>query len=349
MWPTGIDFLPEAQETFGDAGWTIDNDTMIDTTMPSSSRALPAGVTLTLGTQDGSALIAVLRVENLKVNAGKTLSVTGLHPIAIIASGDVIVDGAIDVGGHASAPGPGGGSAGLGAGAGGGAKHDDGTGSGFDDSGAGGGGFGTAGAAGGKIGSFAGGLGGAAREIGNQLVGGGSGGLANLCGNPPGGGGGALLVYSKTRLQVNAAGSIGAGGGGGAGGVMACGTGAGPGAGGGSGGALWLQARVIEGDGVLAANGGGGGGASYLGVTNGNAGGDGKASATSAAAGGAKANSVEATAGGNGAIADTAATMVPDLTRGNGGGGGGGLGRIVVRTLRLSATLKASPAIAPAP
>lgn len=347
VWPSGVDFLPTAAETFVDVDWTIDADTLIDTTFLTSSIAPPLGVTLLIGVQDGGAEIVILRVGSLKVNAGRTLSVQGTRPFAILANKDITLDGALDVGAHGAIAGPGGSSGGNGMGAGGIAKRDDGTGSTYDDSGAGGGGFGTPGAAGGKAGPFTGGVGGAMIAIGNQLLGGGSGGLAANCTNRPGSGGGALLVYSKTKIKVNA--SINAGGGGGEGGITACIGGAGPGAGGGAGGVIWLQAKDLDGNGILAANGGGGGGASFFGLPNGGPGGDGQPSVSAVAMGGTKANSVEATAGGNGAIQGTEPSMVPDLAKGNGGGGGGGLGRIVVRTQKLSPMLKSSPTAVPAP
>jgi hypothetical protein len=349
MWSTGVDFLPAAEETFVDVDWTIDANTLIDTTTATSDLLLPVGVTLGVGVQDGGAEIVILRVGSLKVNAGWTLSAKGTRPFAILAKKDVILDGAIDVGARGFTAGPGGRSGGSGMGAGALAKRDDGTGSGYDDSGAGGGSFGTAGGVGGKAGKLAGGAAGAVYPIGDQLTGGGSGGLAANCTNQPGAGGGALLLYSKTKIKLNATGTIDAGGGGGEGGIMACLGGSGAGAGGGAGGAIWLHARTIEGDGVLAANGGGGGGASYINVSNGGPGGDGKPSISMVAMGGTKANNNEATAGGNGAMGGTGPSMVPDLARGNGGGGGGGLGRIVVRTQQLSATLKSSPTAVPAP
>jgi hypothetical protein len=184
--------------------------------------------------------------------------------------------------------------------------------------------------------------------IANKLVGGASGGTAGACVNPPGAGGGALLLYARHKLELSATGAISAGGGGGGGGLITCDTGAGAGAGGGSGGTIWLQSPDIRGDGVVAANGGGGGGGCYINISNGGPGQDGIPSVTMIAAGGVKANSVEATTGGNGAIQTTPASMVPNLTVGNGGGGGGGLGRIVYHSSSFGA-LKSSPTAVAAP
>lgn len=329
-----VDFLPMAEERFVEsANWTIDMNTELDTsTLAVRPNPLPDGVTLTMGTQDSGGEVAILRLHDFKINMMRTLTVKGTRPLFILSNHHVTIDGILDVGAKLNVPGPGGFGAGMGPGAGKISIHDDGTGTGYDDSGAGGGSFGTAGAPGGSIGAFAGGLAGDPYEIGNQLRGGSSGGLAGVCANQPGAGGGALLLYAKDRIRINRNGIITSGGGGGAGGLGAgCATGASAGAGGGSGGAIWLQTAKLEGDGTVAANGGGGGGGSFSTSGNGRVGEDGKPSTTMVAAGGGAAAGGESTAGGSGAVKNINPSTISPLLSGNGGGGGGGLGRIVYR------------------
>ncbi len=348
-WSADVDFLRADEEVFVDVDWTIDANTLLDTRELSSAPALPAGVTFSVGLQDSGDEVAILRVRTLKLNDGRILSVQGTRSFLVLANDEIVLEGLLDVGGHLNVAGPGGGSGGAGNGAGKPSVHGVG-GSGYDDPGAGGGSFATAGAAGGKVGTVGGGAAGELFALADRLIGGGSGGAAGLCTNRPGGGGGAVLLYAKQRIRLLGGGAINAGGGGGEGGIAAgCSTGAGPGAGGGAGGTIWLQTPSLEGDGLVAANGGGGGGGSYVNVSNGGNGGDGLPSVTAVAMGGAKAGNVETTAGGNGAIAGTAASAIPELPRGNGGGGGGGLGTIVARAKEVSTTLQASPAITPAP
>ena len=343
--PDVIDFLPTSEERVGTTSWTVGTSTVIDTTALTISPVPPAGVMLEQGIQDNGRPIAILRVDDFKIEATRILWAIGDKPLAILAGNDVTIEGLLDIGGHGAVGGAGGALGGMGAGAGGVSIHDNGTGSTYDDSGAGGGSFGTAGARGGKTGPFLGGAPGATYVIGG-LVGGSGGGTAAACANLAGAGGGALLLYGFHRITIK--GVISAGGGGGAGGLAAgCATGAGAGAGGGSGGTIWLQTPDLEGTGLLAANGGGGGGGSYVGVSNGGPGQDGLPSTTLAAAGGTKANSVEATAGGAGAIRGTDAPAIPDLVRGNGGGGGGGLGRIVYRAPDLDMIGSSPAAVTP--
>ncbi len=341
-----VDFLPLAEERFiDDASWTIDANTELDTTtLTVRSGALPAGVAFTMGTQDSGDEVAILRLRDLKINAARTLTVTGTRPLFILSNHHVTIDGTLDVGAKLNVPGPGGFDSGMGPGAGKISIHDNGTGTGYDDSGAGGGSFGTAGAAGGSVGAFAGGAGGDPYELIDQLHGGSSGGQAGVCANPPGAGGGALLLYAKDRIRISKNGVITSGGGGGAGGLYTgCVTGASAGAGGGSGGAIWLQTAKLEGDGTVAANGGGGGGAGYYNAGNGTPGENGKPSTTAVAVGGNPAGRVEVTAGGGGAVKNVNPSIVSPITGGNGGGGGGGLGRIVYRAPD-AAMLDTSPA-----
>ncbi len=341
---SGVDFLPPGEETFVMENWTAPQNTTIDTTTMMVVPALPAGPTFQVGQQDAGGSIAILRVNDFTLAAGRTITVTGDRPFVLLIKHDATIAGTIDVGGRQWQRGPGGSFGGLGAGAGGTSVHDNGTGSTYDDTGAGGGGFGSTGATGGAAGPFAGGSGGPTFVV-SSLTGGSGGGLPAACSNLAGGGGGALLLYAGHKLRIM--GVITAGGGGGGGGVMVCATGSGPGAGGGSGGLIWIQCTDVDGTGVLAANGGGGGGGSYVGISDGGSGEDGKASTTAIANGGMKANTVEASAGGAGAIGGTSAAVITPLTAGNGGGGGGGVGRIVYRAPSLGGLLSSPPAVVP--
>jgi hypothetical protein len=332
-----IDFLPVAEERFAAGSWTIDRDASINTTDRMTSPALPASVTLEHGVQESGDPVAILRLQDLKVNRGRTLRVTGVHPLVILASRDVTIDGTLDAGARASAPGPGGWGPAAGTGAGGIAAH-----AGmFDDSGGGGGGFGTAGARGGSAGAAVGGAPGAAHAV-DKLLGGSGGGAAGVCANLAGAGGGAVLLYGHRRVRIT--GQVTAGGGGGAGGVTGCVTSTSGGAGGGAGGLIWIQAGDLEGDGILAANGGGGGGGGYVSASGG-PGKDAPASIDAAAQGGTAPSG--GSAGGAGAIATAPAATVPALSDGNGGGGGGGLGWIVIRAPSFDAIRSSPTAVAP--
>jgi hypothetical protein len=339
----GIDFLPPGEETFSTTNWSVSADTAIDTTAMTIAPLRPAGATFLVGTQDNGAAIAILRVGDFTIGAGRIVTVTGDKPLAIVSDHDVTIAGRLDVGAKAAARGPGGALPAMGAGAGGMGLHEGG--GGFDDSGSGGGSFGTAGSAGGRAGTTVGGAAGATYTL-TGLIGGSGGGLANVCSNSPGAGGGALLLYAKHKLDVT--GAITAGGGGGAGGLFTgCTVATNGGAGGGSGGTIWLQTPDLKGNGILAANGGGGGGAAVYMVGPGAPGQDGQASTTMVATGGMKANGTEGSSGGNGAIQGIPASMVPDIATGNGGGGGGGLGRIVYRAPNLGMLQSSPTAVVP--
>ena len=338
-----IDFLPVAEERFGEVDWNVITDVQLDTTNLRANPALPAGLIFEEGTQrDGTTKVAILRVKDLTVNSQVMLTVSGSRPLVILSGNQVTIQGILDVGARGAVAGPGGSAAGNGPGSGRPSVH----GGEYDDSGSGGGSFGTAGAAGGSAGTTSSAAG-IVYAIDDKLVGGSSGGIAGVCTNPPGAGGGALLVYARSKISIE--GVITAGGGGGAGGrENGCATGASGGAGGGSGGAIWLQTPALEGNGSLTANGGGGGGGSWSGGGNGSAGQDGKPITTNAALGGLRANGGGNTNGGDGATQTTAPSPIGAIAAGNGGGGGGGLGRIVYRAPNLGA-LKSSPTALPVP
>lgn len=220
----------------------------------------------------------VFNFTTVNIPAGVTITfnrATNNKPLTILATGDVVIAGTINVDGKpgntngtGGLGGPGGGSGGTG-------------GYGFDQShsgmpgdGAGGGGGGigssvltTPGGGGGGGFGLAGGPGGTGVNAGQPgpkvgtvtilpLVGGSGGGgggtVANGRGGAGGGGGGGILIASSGTITIN--GTIFARGGNGAGGSA--------GGGGGAGGAIRLIANIINGTGSLNASGSGAGGAS---------------------------------------------------------------------------------------
>lgn len=336
-----VDLIPPSEETFGTGNWTV-GDVTIDTSAPSSTVLLPAGVTLTLGLQTSGTQVAFLRVNDLKLDAGTTMRVIGNRPLVILSGHDANIAGTIDVGARGRDAGAGGFAPSLGPGAGGEGMHVGVN----DDSGGGGAGFGSVGGNGGSAPTAAGGNPGASYAI--AFLGGGSGGGAPQqgigCTNVGGGGGGAILVYAKHALTVS--GAISAGGGGGEAGVICDNPpNHGAGAGGGAGGMIHLQTGDLKGMGILAANGGGGGGPSCPSGAIG-PGEDGKASTTLVAFGGI--GNGCGPGGGNGSIGTMGAASA--LAAGtNGGGGGGGAGRIKIHAPGAIAVMSSPPAVVVTP
>jgi len=199
-------------------------------------------------------------------------------PVTILASGDVTINGAIDVSGFGGnniipgAGGPGGFYGGQGAAAYGTGKRGEGPGGAgggaprtndyYSAGGGGGGGFAASGAAG-SSNNVSGGAGGSA--YGNERIlpaiggsgGGGAGGTNTYVGGAGGGGGGAVVIASSGSITVN--GSISANGGAGASYSSINTNGYASGGGGGSGGSIRLIANTISGNGGITANGGGAG------------------------------------------------------------------------------------------
>lgn len=299
--------------------------------------------------QSGGPELCVLVVHNVRVEG--ILSITGRRPLAIIASGDVQIDGVIDVSAELARPGPGGGNGGTpsartgsGAAPGAGGEHV-GT---YADGGGGGGGYcgvGGDGGSGSTVPFARGGVGGIRidpREL-SPLVGG-SGGGVGPGGEPAtggrgnsglgGGGGGAVQISSPVRIRIF--GSIVAGGGGGIGGRNNdLYTNWGAGGGGGSGGAVLLEAPEIEIGGRLVATGGAGassGGSGFLGIN-----GEDGLGLTPASGGPASPSASEnySAAGGDsggGGVVDGLDGESNAFNGSNGGGGGGGAGCLVLRT-----------------
>jgi len=197
-------------------------------------------------------------------------------PVTILATGDVTINGAIDVSGSGGnniipgAGGPGGFYGGQGGAANGAGKRGEGPGGGVGSSsytgnyyGGGSGGGGGFAASGSTGGSYWGNGGSGGNAYGNEkiipLIGGsggaGAGGNNTYVGGAGGGGGGGIALASSGTITVN--GSISANGGVGAG--ISTTNGNSAAGGGGSGGSIRLIANTISGNGSITANGGAGG------------------------------------------------------------------------------------------
>jgi len=287
----------------------------------------------TLVPQDDGPRLCVFRWANVTLPAGRTLIFRGENIPAIVGTESLLIEGTIDVAGHADLGGPAAGPESLGHGS---------PGEGDKREGGGGGGSAaTGGDGGGNPDVFdRGGFGGATILRGDALVPGGFGGIGGpclFCERLAGGGaGGALYLVGCRGARLGAGARISAGGGGGRGGVLSVQlveTGAGDG--GGAGGDVLIEAPDIDfiGGGVIATNGGGGGaGAHGLDIEEGERGEDGRLS-TVPASGGPGAGAP----GGNGGIATSgdafgqAEDGAPYSSFTGAGGGGGAAGRIRVR------------------
>jgi len=279
--------------------------------------------------------VAVFRFNSVRV--GGTFMLTGSHPIAIVASGAITIDGPVNASGDCvnNDAGPGGypggvrgmATAGSGAGALGTGTSCGGGGGGHAGSGGNGGEKNDTPAAGGAV------FGDAAIAT---LAGGGGGGAGvGSQGGFGGGGGGALQLVSSTSITVTASSAINAGG---------CGgkptSNAQPGGGGGAGGTIVLEAPVVTIDGPLGANGGGGAGGDALGQP----GQDGITDPVGASGG---AGGMSTQYGGSGAAASNV-NGTPALGGAvSSGGGGGAAGRIRITTKsgQIAGTATITPSV----
>ncbi len=293
--------------------------------------------------RDGSEVCALV-VRNARITAAGALRVFGLRPLAVLASGDVEIEGTLDLSARGPERGPGGGAGGT-------AAAPDGSGvtrglggstNGiYSDGGGGGGGLCSPGGRGGAGGLASGGV----RSDGlpgqlEPLTGGGGGGLGPGGARPistgnagfGGGGGGAIQISARGTLRVR--GRIFAGGGGGGAGLPdERFVNWGAGGGGGGGGGILLEATTlrIEDSASLLASGGSGGSGSSMGVMPA-PGVDGR-DATMPRPGGVGSGMFGSTGGASGAGAspggmDGASNLADGA---NGAGGGGGAGCIVLR------------------
>lgn len=285
---------------------------------------------------DGTVVVAV---QDLTVHPQTRLRAVGTRPWALVAFGDAMIAGVVDVGSNAEARGAGARSAAA-CGASAGARGGD------DDGGASGGGGAGAGAPGGSGGAgeaVDGGAPGQAVGAAGRIGGcpGGDGGDGDEGGGVGGAGGGAVHIAVAGVLDL--VGTVAAPGGGGGGGHDDAGGG-----GGGSGGLVRVEAGVLhvhDGAAVTANGGGGGGGGddACLGGS-GEPGDDGALRSSARADGGA--GFCFATGGGAGG-AGGAVGGEPGGDSGQGGGGGGG-GAGIVELRGLTCDMAAGAVTSPA-
>lgn len=294
---------------------------------------------------DGSEVCALI-LRDLRISDAGVLRVAGSRPLVIAASGEVSIDGILDVSARGTEHGPGGGAGGTaaepdGRGAEGGRRGQaEGT---FSDGGGGGGGGCGRGGRGGTGGGADGGEAGADSTTTLEPLTGGSGGglgpggfrMAVVVGNVGLGGGGGGAAQISARVAIRVRGQILAGGGGGGpGGTDDRFRNWGAGGGGGAGGSILLESPVLElSDAAALLASGGGGGSGGNGRTVPQPGEDGRGAAA-AARGGAGGGTYGASGGdsGGGDEPDGSDGESNDSDDANGGGGGGGVGCIVLRT-----------------
>jgi hypothetical protein len=297
------------------------------------------GIYYRLATQSDGSTIGIFSFQSFTLAVNAELQVVGNSPLVILASGDIDIEGGIDVsgtcmpgttvaggglGGAAGMPGANPGKGTMGGGGAGGSPV-----GGFG--GGGGGGYGDVGGAGGPS-SVAATSGGAAGKLFGDLTavdfilsggggGGGGGGLVVGTSSVGGSGGGAIQIASNGMITLGAGALLNAGGCHGSGGTAA------GGGGGGAGGTILIEGRTItlDKDTVLAANGGGGGGG------DGSDGNDGMADDKKPNGG---SSSGSGSNGGNGAAKNTTGGSDVNESGGDiyGGGGGGSVGRIALKT-----------------
>lgn len=322
------------------------------------------GIGFRVASIPGAGKLGVWTFASLSVAAGSTVEIFGANGAALVAAGDLKLDGRIDAtcaanlyvtgGAVPNIAGPGGfagaasdGSV-KGGGSGGGSSADS-----AHGAGGGGAGYADVGGAGGDQGTDRGGGGGAA--VGgptlSPLVGGAGGGAGGENGGnaaPGGGGGGIVVLVALGTITVGAGAAVGGINAGGCGGSAQLGTtlaGVG-GGGGGAGGAIWLQAPLVHLAplGVLAANGGGGAAGGALAGTLGANGQAGQLGAGAATGGNALAPNGS---GGPGAAGDRAMGGGGGSATSSGGGGGGAVGRIRIETLAGKGTLDSGAVSSP--
>jgi hypothetical protein len=276
-------YLPSACDAAATAALDISDSITLSTDDPSTcTEVVP---------QTGGPAICVVHATTITVRANAILHATGTKVLALVADGDVTIDGTIDVSAQGKVSGPGGGFVRSGG------TH-------ISRAGGGGAGFHTAGGPGGSI-SITGGANNGGAATADPAT------LAALMGGPAaGGGGGGAATLIACAGDVHVGGTLSSGGGGG---VAADG--------GGAGGYIVLQGYGVHVTGRVFAN--GGGGAAGLGEV----GADATATLANAPGGTGKFGGGN---GGAGAVASQTGqpgqhpggTTILD----SGGGGGGGVG-----------------------
>jgi hypothetical protein len=300
--------------------------------------------------QLGAPDIFAVATTSFIVAAQVELDVNGSRALAVVSTGDIAVDGVIDVGAAGDDSGPGGDDDGACAGGRGdiGQLRDQG-GAQFAGTGGGGGGFAAAGGEGAGVedaddpAPVGGGSPGGSADL-TPLRGGcagGAGAVGGVNGGAGGGGGGALQLVAGDALTVD--GVITARGAGGAG--IDSAVNGGGGGGGGSGGGLLLEATTLEVNGAVTANGGGGGEGTRTDNSTEN-GGDGFDDQSGRAPGGTGGNGGDG--GGGGALA--AENGEPGLIGDSvpGALAGGSAGRIALRAVSGRPIIGGSAVVSPA-
>lgn len=305
-------YLPNICDTPSSTTFTIALSSTFDTDDDSNCTNVVA--------QTGAPGLCVVHAQTITIEANKTLQVISSlnQPVgtgsgrgfALVADGDLLVLGAIDLSGSGLASGPG--ASGVTSG---GTILGGGT-----PTGGGGAGFQQAGGAGANASSDGGADNGGAATTDPALL------LSLIGGYPNGGGGGGGMTLISCHGTVNVSGLIAAGGGGAQAVYTILGTPE-PGPGGGAGGYVVLQGMNVVVTGQMYAN--GGGGAAGVGPANSNSsqdGQDGTWSDTTPASGGAP--QTGGGAGGNGGIYGTIpqSGKHPTNSSYNPGGGGGSIG-----------------------
>jgi hypothetical protein len=330
--------------------YQIDTDTAILTGPDVGPIQLPSTVIDQVGAPD----LLIVATRSLVIGRDAGLGITGDRALALVALGDLTVQGQISAGAVGTLNGPGGNvpeSCATGRGAEGVVQIVDAT---MGGSGGGGGGFGDVGGPGAPVeesggapsdGGFAGGVPGLVPLRGGCA--GGKGGLPQ--GGAGGGGGGALQLVAGGELLIESGGFVTARGGRGLG-IHAVDGNSSGGGGGGSGGGLLLEASTIVINGAVTANGGGGGEGARTG-DNTVDGQDGRDSQNVRATGGIGLGS-----GGNGGDGGAAIGVAGlpgqegDTFGGlpaGGGGGGGSAGRIHLRSVAADPVFGPASVISP--
>ena len=328
--PSNVDLSGIDLTKVGD--FVVDGDCSVDTDTNLASCGDGAGVLgFKIATQSDGSKVAVYVAKSVTIQAGKSLSIAGSHPLVFIALETITIGGALN-GNSREDVGVAGGSSqrthgGKGVGPGGGAA------AGALTASSGGSYCGIGGAGGAESGTPSpGGVAYGTPAI-TPLVAGSSGGD-----DSGGAGGGAIQLVAGTSITVESTGVIHVGAGrGGFGGISGQ-----EGGGGGSGGSILLESLAVTVAGTLAANGGGAGAGTSSGVGSPPPQDPGGANATPNAtpAAGGKAG-VGPSSGGAGSAGASVDGVAGSFTPGNNdaaGGGGGGAGRIRINT-KTAATL----------
>ncbi|MEZ4254952.1 MAG: hypothetical protein R3A78_04435 [Polyangiales bacterium] len=353
---------PDLHITVGEHGtWNVDTGEL---KIGADTITIPATVQ---AQEEGAPMLSVFSVGTLEVDDGGTLTLVGTNAVAILATGDISLDGVLDASGDEGTGGPGGASSatdflleGLWMTSGrpgnrSSKKDISNNPVAYANGGGGGGSNGSRGGSGGpamaaKI-DVATSVTGAAPT---SLIGGGAGGVG-MCDQMVqvlgGGGGGGVLLGTQGTLRVGVSGVVDLGGAGGRSRASSiasnCGAaGGGGGGGGGAGGTLFADARTVVIEGGIFANGGGGGGGDTGGAMRAAAGdhgtktllpAEGGAKGEPVVAGGVRYVGEDGASGsadaGDGASAATATgEETAHSSLASSGGGGGGLGRIVIHS-----------------